>query len=244
MENGFRILALACAFLVLALPTNHASAYWTGEDITESEFDAWPSFCKTGFLDSEFGARSRFRARLSQSARAATPNKAIPGGHHFCIGLVAINRSTSKSKDKAKDLMRTAANEIGYSYSRMSLENPDFSLVSAYYGKALYGMGERQKGFDVWSTAIRAQPSRRESYLLMTEALISERRLDEALRLLTDFDATKDQPWPDAEYWLGYVYYEKGKHEEALKHVEQAIALGYPSDGLRKKILNSIASRR
>lgn len=238
------ISVLIWVFLALAMPTQRASAYWTGQDLTETEWNAWPPYCKAGFLAAGWG-HGPFEGRMSRSAiMEASKDNTIPGRHHFCIGLVAINRSAAKRGNEAKHLMKTAASEIHYSYSKMEADNPKFSLVSAYYGKALYGAGEHQKAFEVWRAAIRAAPTERSAYLLMSEALVSEQRLDEALRIVTEFDQAKEQAWPDAEYFLGYLYYKKSKYDEALKHLEEAQKLGYPNNGLLTKVRNQTASRK
>lgn len=240
MRNNVKTWVLASAFLVCLFPSKQAAAYWFAQDLTETEYNAFPPFCKFAFREKS-GSGGAFQ---NHAAQVPIGYEKIPGGGHFCVGLVAMNRSVGKHKDKAKEWMSTAASEIHYTYSQMDRTYPKFSWVSAYYGKALYGAGERQKAFDVWRTAIQARPAERESYLLMSEALISEQRLDDALRLLMEFDEAKEQPWPDAEYFFGYLYYKKGRYDDALTHLEKAKELGYPNDGLRAKILNLKASRK
>lgn len=235
-------LGLTWSFLVLIILTRQADAYWTGQDLTEAEWKAWPQSCKIGFLAAGWD-HGPFEGRISkyQLEEFAKVNK-IPGIHHFCIGRVAMNRSISKLPDEAKKLMKTAASEMNYSYSRIDAKNPKFSFVSAYYGKAIYGTGNRPKAFDIWRTAIREQPTAYESYIQMSQTLISEKLFDEALNVILEFDRVKKQPLPYVEYLLGYLYYKMEKYDDALKHLEQAKKLGYRKDTLRKKVLKLKAS--
>ena len=239
MRNGVRAGIFFLTFLICSWHAKHAVAYWFAEDLTQAEFNGLPPTCKW-FSSSRSGSGGRFAGDTATAP--PRPDHLLPGGGHFCVGLVAMMRSTGKPKDKALEWMKTAAGEIRYTHSQMAENDRSFAWASAYYGKALYGSGDRQKAFDVWRTAIRARSAERESYLLMSQALVAEQRFDEALRLLLEFDAVKEQPWPDAEYFLGYVYYKMGKLDDALKHLEQARKLGYPNDGLRQKIRNRAGS--
>lgn len=90
---------------------------------------------------------------------------------------------------------------------------------------------------DIWQEAMEAAPTERESYLLKAEALISEKKHKEALDTLLQLESVKDQDWPDAQYFLGYLYYEMRRYDDARRHLEKAHELGYPYSGLRDKVL-------
>ncbi len=241
MRDRIRAGVFFLACLICSLLPNHAAAYWFAQDLTQAEFNALPATCKYTF-SSRSGSGGHFAGDTATAP--PKPDHLVPGGGHFCVGLVAMIRSSGKPKDKALEWMKTAVSEIHYTHSQMAQNDRSFAWASAYYGKALYGSGDRQKAFDVWRTAIRARPAERESYLLMSQALVAEQRFDEALRLLVEFDAAKEQPWPDAEYFLGYLYYKKGKYDEALKYLEEAQKLGYPNNGLLTKVRKQTASRK
>lgn len=231
------MLSRIIALFVLASLAAPSAAYWTAQDLTETEWAAWPPACQAAFLASEWSMNSPFRGRLSQQrATEALRTNSIDGSHHFCIALIAMNRSISKRAAISKQLMKIAVSEINYSRSRMDLTNPQYSFISAYYGKALYGSGERNKAFEIWNESINRTPAERESYFFKAEALVSEKRLGEALEVLQAFDAKKEEPRADAEYFLGYVYFQLSKYPEARRHLDNAHALGYPSDALRNRL--------
>ena len=132
-------------------------------------------------------------------------------------------------------LMRQAVTEIDYNRRQMSSAIPKYAYVSAYYAKALYGAGEKAQAFRVWDEAITISPAEREAYLLKTQALISEKRFKEALDTLQALDKAKEQEWADVEYFLGYVNYQLQRYGDAARHLDKAVALGYPHTGLRDK---------
>ena len=231
------MLSRIIAFFVLASIAATSAAYWTAQDMTENEWAAWPPHCQAAFLSSEWSMNSPFRGRLSpERMKAALLTNSIDGSHHFCIALIAMNRSITKPPTIANQLMKTAVAEINYSRSRMDPASPQFSYVSAYFAKALHGSGERNKAFEVWNQCIERTPAAHECYLLKAKALVSEKRLDEALEVLQAFDAKKEQPRADAEYFLGYVYFQLRKYPEARRHLDNAKQLGYPSDSLRNQL--------
>lgn len=222
--------------LIGALWLLPASAYWTGQDLTDSEWASWSDFCKASYLISEWSAGSRFTGRLSPESRARIlEGNTIPGAHHFCIALVAMDRAKSKPSEQSKQLMRQAVTEIDYNRRQMSNAKPKYAYVSAYYAKALYGAGEKAQAFRVWDEAITISPAEREAYLLKTQALISEKRFKEALATLQALDKAKEQEWADVEYFLGYVNYQLQHYGDAARHLDKAVSLGYPHTGLRDK---------
>jgi tetratricopeptide (TPR) repeat protein len=225
------------AIALLLIASFPARAYWTAQDLSETEWQAWPDYCKAAYLNTDWSQQSPFLGRLSRDQiTSILRTTTIDGAHHFCIGLIAIGRTRGKTPSVVKPLMKTAVSEINYSRSRMPLTNPQFSFVSAYYAKAMYGTGERAKAFQIWDECIERTPKIREPYLLKAEALVSEKKFDEALLVLQAFDANKAEQFPDAEYFLGYVYFNLKKYPEARRHLDAADKLGYPAEGLRNRL--------
>lgn len=215
-----------------------------GQDLTELEWAAWPDYCKLGFLASEWGKDSSFIGRVPRSlvVEFNTTSKervGISGLHHFCVGLTYINRARGGigiTQEKSAELMNNAVSEIAYSYGRTEKRAPLYSVVTAYYGVALYRSGQHEKAFKIWKDGITTQPTRPESYVAMAEALRSEKKMKEALEILLQFDKRKEQPSAEAEYFLGHTYLDLGLYNEAKKHADNAYRLGYPLPGLRNKL--------
>lgn len=228
-------LAMLCC-LVLFSP--HAAAI---DQPTEAEWLSWPEFCRSGFLGSQWGKDSRFRDRNTEataaSLRMQKTTVGIPGVHHFCLGMIHVNRAKSAlSGESSRALAKQAIDDIEYSFSRMTAAAPRYSLVTAYYGMALYRYGKRREAMEMWNRGIEAKPASRESYLAMAEALIGEKKAKEALAVLLRYEERKESDAPDAEAFLAHTYLELGMHDKAREHADRAYAFGYPLPGLRNRI--------
>ena len=211
-------------------------------NISEAEWLTWPAFCKAGFLASDWSRGSPFAGKMSEaqvrSIRSTHEmSNGIPGVHHFCIGMVYINRAkVSKTNPKNPELLRNAINDIEYSFSRISPGAPKYSLVTAHYGTALYLSGKRQQAFEIWEKGISTRPESRESYLAMAEALLKEKKPIDALEVLKRYESAKTTETPDAEAFLAFTYIELGQYDKAREHADNAYKLGYPLPGLRSKL--------
>lgn len=207
---------------------------------TENEWNGWPNYCKVAFLGSTLSQGSPFRGSMSAEQIRSGQSQigiGIPGLAHFCMGMVYTNRA--KTMSRSHDLAGTlgaAINELDYSFSRMSPAAPRYSLVTAYYGTALYRSGKRQQAMDMWNKGIEAQPAGRESYLAMAEALLSEKKAKDALEVLLRYEMAKESDAPDAEAFLSYTYMELRMFDKAREHADKAYQLGYPLPGLRNKL--------
>lgn len=230
-------------FLV-ALILVASQAQGSAQDLTEFEWATLPDYCKAALLGSDWAQFVPSRHKVPRSwvdemLKTYNERIGIPGAHHFCVGMVYISRARGGiglSQEKSVGLMKQAADEINYSYSRTEKRAPLYSVVTAYYGVALYHSGNRERAFDIWKEGIATQPARPESYVAMAEALRSERKMKEALELLLRFDKAKKQPSAEAEYFLGHTYFDLELYDDAKRHADKAYQLGYPLPGLRNKL--------
>ncbi|MFZ4535415.1 tetratricopeptide repeat protein [Propionivibrio sp.] len=210
---------------------------------TEYEWLAWPDFCKAGFVGSSWSpAVSSFKGKMSDAQATnlrsiQETTVGIPGVHHFCMGMTYTNRAKTMGRNQnVRETLGNAINELEYSFSRMTPAAPRYSLVTAYYGTALYRLGKRRESMDMWNKGIEAKPASRESYLAMAEALLAEKKAKEALEVLLRYENAKDSDAPDAEAFLAHTYIELGMYEKAREHADKAYQFGYPLPGLRNKL--------
>lgn len=229
------------ALALITLLTFNISAYGSTTP-SEAEWLSWPDFCKAGYLSSDWSGGSPFQGRLPQAElnRLRQHNETavgIPGIHHFCVGMLYINRAKALPTGKARsDNLDRAVGEIEYSFSRASPTIPMYSLLAAYYGTAFHLQGKHREAEAVWEKGISSKPKSRESYLAKAQVLISERKYREALDVLLRYEKAKETDYADAEYFLGHVYFELKQYDKAREHADRAYKLGYPFPGLRKKL--------
>lgn len=210
---------------------------------TEAEWNAWPDFCKAAYTIGSYSQGSRFRGRMPASQVESIMTNylqtvGIQGGQHFCIGMAFVDRAryAGAKRTEAKNILVNAIDEFSYSYTHTKEDAPKYSLLVSYYGTALFLSGKRQQAFEMWDKGIRIQPASRESYLAMAKALLDEKKIHEALDVLLRYDQAKEHDAPDAEYFLGFTYFQLGQHDKAREHADKAYRLGYPSIWLLEKL--------
>jgi|GEM_PF-1933360 len=235
-KNTSQLLLALTASLLLGSVTGPASGAGGGSEagLNLMEWSALPDFCKTSFMSSSYAYLAPQEAREQKKLilqSAGSVNHGIPGAHHFCMGLVKLDRAR-----RGIGSYDGAVGELSYSAYDMEPDAPAFSFVRANLGTALYRAGKRKDASIIWSQGIKAQPQRRESYLAMASALLSERRPQEALDLLLKYEAVKDGDYADTEHFLAQTYFELKKYDEARQHAQKAYDLGYPVFGLRDKL--------
>ncbi len=223
------LLALSASF-VLGAVARPACAETV---LTPVEWVAMPVFCKVAFQKSAYVRYipADYRFQREAYGKHDLSTHGIPGAHHFCMGMVELNRAKRGNGSYEK-----AVEDFAYSQGDMEPNAPMFSYVNAYLGRALYLTGKRSQAAKVWMQGITIQPKSRESYLAMAEAMLSEHRPQEALTVLQKFDEAKEAEYPDAEHFMAQTYFELKQYDEAKKHAEKAYELGYPVYGLRDKM--------
>ena len=211
-------------------------------DITQAEWAVWPDFCKAAWLDSSGGARSAFQGRMSPEQIRSILSKTdqtvgIFGTWHFCLAMAETGRAKIGPYNReTEETLQNALNDYAYSFARTPKTAPGYSMLAAHYGTALYISRRRDEAFSMWEKGIEAQPSSRESYLAMAEMLLKERKHKDALKVLLRYEDKKTYDSPDAEYFLGHVYFELKQYDKAREHADRAYKLGYPFPGLRRKL--------
>jgi predicted Zn-dependent protease len=189
--------------------------------------------CKSQLMLSTYSSMVPPELRLSRETALeyARQSAGMPGAHHFCAGLVHLNRAKRGAGSYAM-----AISEMEYTQNQMETNAPLFSYVHSYLGTAYYRAGKRATAMRMWSLGISTQPQHRECYLAMAEALLSEHKPQEALDVLLKFDEVKDTEYADVEHFIAQTYFDLKNYDEAKAHVEKAYALGYPVFGLRDKL--------
>lgn len=249
-----RVFFAAFVMSIFPLTANAVPHTVEGSDITESEWQSWPSWCKAVFLASEWANSSKFRGRLTGTAidserKSFMATYGVHGPHHLCLAIIYINRARSMTNEKGefsprKNLIKKAINEISYSEQRTPKTAPGISLLNAYRGIAFHLNGESTKAIAAWEEGIRLQPSKKDSYLAWAQSLIADKNYLEAHRLLSRYDKSKEYETADGEYFIGFTLYKLGKKTEAKERIDKAHALGYPFPGLKKKIDAEIKSTK
>lgn len=201
--------------------------------ISAMEWAYLSPLCKSQLMLSVYSSMVPPELRLSRDTALeyARQSAGMPGAHHFCAGLIQLNRAKRGAGSYA-----AAISEMEYTQNQMETTEPLFSYVHSHLGTAYYRSGKRGAAMRLWALGMRVQPTHRECYLAMAEALLSEHKPQEALDVLLKFDEVKEAEYADVEHFIAQTYFDLKKYDEAKAHVEKAYALGYPVFGLREKL--------
>lgn len=238
MISGKKTLAGYLTVAAVAVLSAMSGPVAAESELTPAEWNGLPDYCKAAIL------RSGYRHIVPSTntltvpwARSLGANEhGLGGAHHFCMGLVHLDRAKM-----GRGSFRDAIAELNYSQAEMEASDPGYPYATSYLGTANYRAGYRGKANALWQACIQAQPQNRYCYLAMADALISEKRPQQALDLLLRYDEAKEGEYPDAEHFIARAYYETKRYPEALKRAERASELGYPVSGLRDKLRAIVA---
>lgn len=235
--------ARAAALAALMGIAQHTFAFQPQADIREIEWSSWPDFCKAAYIVTDYSAGSTYRARMSRETakgivKSFGGEKYLPGPHHFCVGVVLLQRVQfgTGGPQKKGEWAALAANEFFYSYKQMEPGVGAFSLVSDHYARALRAGGNKRRAYEIWQIAISFEPSDKRSYISMSSALLEDGKKTDALKLLRSYPEESGTIHGDYQFALASALFENGRLDDAKVHATQAIELGYNATGLLKKI--------
>jgi tetratricopeptide (TPR) repeat protein len=224
-------------FVFLLVYWRSAAAFSTV--VSDTDWAAWPEYCKVKYLTTPVGHRTRGSSASQEAIRkwARTLGEVWGGIHHYCVGEVRVHKAQATPNDQAKlPLFKQAVRDIEYSYVSLNDNSPIFSRVSAYYGMALNGVGRREAALVVLDKGIKNQPRVPDSYVAKAEVERKANRLDEAEQTLLAFLQNGGKATAEVSYYLGYIYLEKGDFENARRYTKDALANGYPLLGIKKRL--------
>src|SRR4030095_7881966 len=105
---------VACAMAVLP---NVAMGRLTP---SETEWRSWPEYCRVRFAIAGYGADTQFAARISQAELdqwASRMGKAWRDLHHYCYGLIYVDRASASPDPKWRGVLYdTAISHFNYLY--------------------------------------------------------------------------------------------------------------------------------
>ncbi len=161
----------------------------------------------------------------------------INGVHHYCAGMLYLQRARFEKDDYRKQrMLRNALGETDFTLAASTGSSPLFVHVALQMAMIQYEVGNTQEALVLLDSIIASQPGNDMAY---SAAAIMRRnlgQLDEAKAiLLRGYEATGGAS-AELTYNLGLVLFELGEVDDAETYAVQAYELGYPLPGLRNKL--------
>lgn len=231
-------LAKFALLALLPLAYSHAEAYtFTPTDL---EWQSWPAQCKAKYAWTNIGRSSKFAATVGPAENAALKpweDAGIRGLHHYCTGMLWLNRAKMESDPtERKHMLRMAREETTFTLERSPQTSPYFAPIAIQMASIMHEQGESGEALKLLQTVISAQPTNDVAY---SAAAVMQRELghlkEAKQTLVKGYEAVEGRS-AEINYNLGLVCIELGELDEAVKYAEAAYDMGFPLQGLRSKL--------
>ena len=227
---------LAILALLLATP-----AFAFRFEVTESEWAAWPPYCKARYASVRVGKNSEFGRQVTAAEieqwHAALGEGAWYGLHHHCAGMVYLDRAKIETRaDKRAFNLNRALAEHGYMLRNTPTTDPIYAEVLTRVGLVYREKGNVDDADDYFGQAIRNNPANASGYLGRYQLLRSRGDDAGARRVLQSADTATEGKSAEVKYFLGIVSLDLGDKDAAAAYAREAYALGYPLPALRNKL--------
>lgn len=207
---------------------------------TDGEWQRWPDHCKAKYAWTLVGRSSKFAGDVGAVQRAALKpweDAGIRGLHHYCTGMIWLNRARIASDPAEHETMlRRAREETTFTFERSPRKSPYFAPIGIQMASIMYEQGELNEALALLQSLISAQPA---NDVLYSAAAVMQRELgllSEAKKTLLKGYEAVDGRSAEINYNLGLVSLELGELDAAVEYAEAAYALGFPLQGLRTKL--------
>jgi hypothetical protein len=219
---------------------------------TESEWQAWPGYCRAAHLRTPRGQTSEFINRVSSDDRAELnvwESSGIYAPWHFCWGKTWLERVVTKSAVLKSQypkgfMLNEAWNEVAFTVRGSDKNSVHFTDIVLVQAAIKYEQHEWKKALDLLLQRIAERP---QDDVLYSAAAVLYRKsgdLESAKKiLLKGYDAMAGQS-AEINYNLGLIFLDLGDLTKAAKYAESAYSQGYPLPGLKRRLDRMRADRQ
>lgn len=207
---------------------------------TDGEWQIWPDHCKAKYVWTIVGRSSKFAADVGPVQQAALKpweDAGIRGLHHYCTGMIWLNRARLAGDPAERGYMlRRAREETTFTFERSPKTSSYFVPIGIQMATIMHEQGELNQALELLHSMIVAQPT---NDVIYSATAVVERELgllSEAKEtLLKGYKAVGGRS-AEINYNLGLISIELGELEEAVEYAEAAYDMGFPLQGLRTKL--------
>ena len=208
---------------------------------TELEWAGWPQYCQARYVTTYVGQRSPWVSTYPKSgvelAKRQLGAATFEGVHHYCAGLIWLNRARTEQDKKVRafDLLN-ARDEAMFSFRSLPQESPLRATMLITLGLIGLEDNNSQDAIAFLQDAIKASPNEPMPYAAMAVAQRRLNRLDLARDILVEGNAALNEKSPELQYNLGLIYLELKQPDLAMERAKVAYDLGSPLPGLKNKL--------
>ncbi|HEV8331025.1 MAG TPA: hypothetical protein VGQ22_06375 [Steroidobacteraceae bacterium] len=209
----------------------------------ESEWAAWPEYCRARYVVSGAGRNSEFATHVPRAQTDMWERRlgdAWYGLHHFCAALIYTQRARQAPTPKERTfLLNTALRNFRFTLERTSETNGMYPEMLTRIATVYDLLGDNPHAMEYLDRAIELQPEVLVAY--NTKAMIYRRKgdLEHARETLEEANKQSKGESAEVQYMLGLVCLEAKDYAAAQEHARVAYSLGHPLPGLRQKLAAS-----
>jgi len=214
------------------------NAYAYGFTLSESEFRSWDERCKKAYSITQVGRVSGHYPPLTpqQISDARRFGEEAGGAWHYCAGIIWLQRASSITGKKREEFLKSAENEIRFTFGRIKPEHQWYPEIHVDYAKAQYLLGNKMEAFSILNRLIGSHPINSLPYTALAYYLKQDGQLAQAINTLKAAPAVLLTESAELNYFLGWYLMEAGKPEDAVPYAQKAYALNYPALALRQRL--------
>jgi tetratricopeptide (TPR) repeat protein len=207
---------------------------------TETEWAAWPAYCRARYVVSAAGKDSAYAMRIPAGEVSAWQNRmgaAWYALHHHCAGLTYLDRARQTRNELQRSrLLQQSINAQSFTQARTPAEHPMYAVMAYQIGLAYQMSGDAPKAEAAFDQAIKVQPATPVGYQGKASLYREQKRYEDARDVLLEADKVTGGTSAEIKYFLGLVMFDLKSYDEARTYAEQAYELGYPLPGLANKL--------
>jgi len=234
IKLSFRVVL--SLFAICVSNVAHAFSFYP----TQSEWAAWPEFCKARYVTLPVGAASEYSDLVSPEVIAkwdGVLGTCFKHVHHYCAGVSKLARA--KPGQKNDYALADALSEFDYGRKNCPKDNQFWSQNESYRAITLAAKGQSGLAVNSIIEAVSAHPTYDGAYIAKSMILRDEGKLADAHQALLEGEKATDGGSAELQYALGLSYYHRKEFEKSRDAARRAYQLGYPLPGLRNMLIKS-----
>lgn len=210
--------------------------------LSEAEFSTWPLYCQARYSSIEVGQAQSFSMNFSRAlieqAREQLGADTFERVHHWCAGMIWLNRARLESDPKMREFqLNSALSETEFTLVGLS---PDSSIIPSMLvtlGLICQEQKDFNCGMDNFEKAIAARSTDPSPYSALALLYRKRNELGLARDVLLRGDKALEGKSAEIHYNLGLILLELNDVDGALRYAQQAYREGHPLQGLKKKLV-------
>jgi len=207
---------------------------------TDIEWQTWPDYCRARYVASGAGKNSSRAGSIPVSEVKKWKQELDGvwyGFHHYCAALTFLTKGlAAKSELERERALKRAIGEAGFTRTRSDVTHPMMTEIVITIARANRKLGRIDEAIKEIEFLMEKHPSYAGSYSLYALIERDQGRFDLARDILLKGNSLTGGRSAEIQYFLGLTYFDLKDFSAAQKAADEALKLGYPLLGLKKKL--------